>query len=181
MIALKTQKEIEIMREGGRKLAEVMASLILLVKPGVATKELDRAARELILSVGGKLAFEGYDGFPGAICTCVNEEVVHSVPSSRALKEGDIVTLDIGLVWPASAKATAGEQRWFLDMARTVPVGRVDKETSRLLEVTRQSLDTGIAAAKAGHRVGDIAYAVQQTVESSGYGVVRELCGHGIG
>ncbi|MBI2124136.1 MAG: type I methionyl aminopeptidase [Candidatus Wildermuthbacteria bacterium] len=181
MISVKTPKEISVMREGGKRLAEVMASLISLVKPGVATKELDMASQTLILAAGGELAFKGYDGFPGAICTSVNEEVVHAVPSSRLLKEGDIVTLDIGLVWPASAKATAGKQGWFLDMARTVPVGGIDKDAMRLCEVTQQSLEVGIKEARAGARVGDIGNAVQQFVEKNGYNVVRELCGHGIG
>ena len=159
------------MREGGKRLAEVMEQLISLVKPGIATIDIDRAARALILGAGAKIAFEGYDGFPGAICTSVNEEVVHSVPSSRILKEGDVITLDIGLVW----------KKWFLDMARTVPVGRIDKETMRLLKVTKQSLDIGVQEARVGSRVGDIGYAVQQFIESNGYNVVRELCGHGIG
>jgi methionyl aminopeptidase len=171
MTSVKTPKEISVMREGGKRLAEVMASLISLVKPGVATKELDTASQTLILAAGGELAFKGYDGFPGAICTSVNEEVVHAVPSSRLLKEGDIVTLDIGLVWKG----------WFLDMARTVPVGGIDKDAMRLCEVTQQSLEVGIKEARAGARVGDIGNAVQQFVEKNGYNVVRELCGHGIG
>ena len=171
MIFLKTPQEISVMQDGGRKLAAVMAQLIALVKPGVATKELDRAARVLIFNSGAKLAFEGYDGFPGAICTSVNEEVVHAVPSLRALKEGDLVTLDIGLIWKG----------WFLDMARTVPVGKIDRETKHLLEVTQESLEVGIKEARAGARVGDIGSAVQQFVEKNGYNVVRELCGHGIG
>ncbi|MDO8474399.1 MAG: type I methionyl aminopeptidase [bacterium] len=171
MISLKSLQEISVMREGGRKLAQVMAQLISLVRPGIPTRELDRAARALILDSGGELAFEGYDGFPGAICTSINEEVVHSVPSSRVLKEGDIVTLDIGLTW----------QGWFLDMARTVPVGNIDKATMRLCKVTQESLDIGMKKAKAGNKVGGIGYAVQQFVEKNGYNVVRELCGHGIG
>ena len=171
MISLKSPQEISVMREGGRKLAQVMAQLISLVRPGTPTKELDRAARALILDSGGALAFEGYDGFPGAICTSINEEVVHSVPSSRVLKEGDIVTLDIGLLW----------QGWFLDMARTISVGEIDRETMRLCEVTRESLSIGMKKAKVGNKVGDIGYAVQQFVEKNGYNVVRELCGHGIG
>lgn len=171
MISIKTSKEVSIMREGGRKLAEVMAELISRVKPGIVTEDLDRAARALILDSGAKIAFQGYDGFPGAICASVNEEVVHSVPSSRVLKEGDILTLDIGLVW----------KEWFLDMARTVPVGKIDKKTTQLLEVTKQSLGIGIAKAKAGNTIGDIGHAVQKFVEDNGYNVVRELCGHGIG
>ncbi len=171
MISLKTPQEISIMREGGRKLAEVMAQLISRVKPGVATQELDREARALIADSGAAIAFLRYDGFPGAICTSVNEEVVHSVPSPRVLKEGDIVTLDIGLIW----------QGWFLDMARTVPVGKIDEKKEHLLRVTKEALDIGILQAKVGNRVGDIGHAVQQFVEGNGYNVVRELCGHGIG
>ena len=171
MISIKTPQEIEMMREGGRRLAKVMAGLISRVEPGIATEELDRAAKALILDSGAKIAFQGYDGFPGVICTSVNEEVVHSVPSSRVLREGDIVTLDIGLIW----------QGWFLDMARTVPVGNIDEEKARLLRVTKDALEIGILEAKAGNRVGDIGYAVQQFVAGHGYDVVRELCGHGIG
>lgn len=171
MISLKTSQEISVMREGGRKLAEVMGELISRVEPGIATEELDRAAQALILNTGAKIAFQGYDGFPGAICTSVNEEVVHSVPSSRILKEGDILTLDIGLIWKGL----------YLDMARTVPVGSIDREAMRLLQVTRESLGIGIAKAKAGNTVGDIGHVVQQFIEGNGYNVVRELCGHGIG
>lgn len=181
MISIKTPEEISVMAEGGKKLAGVMEQLISLVKPGIATKELDRVAGALILDSGAKIAFQGYDGFPGAICTSVNEEVVHSVPSSRVLQKGDIITLDIGLIWPASPKLQRDEQGWFLDMARTIPVGKIDGKRKRLLSVTQQALEIGTAQAKVGNRVGDISHAIQQFVEAKGYNVVRELCGHGIG
>jgi methionyl aminopeptidase len=171
MISLKTPQEISVMREGGRKLAHVMAKLISQVKPGITTEELDSSARHLILASGAKIAFQGYDGFPGAICTSVNEEVVHSVPSARILQEGDILTLDIGCLW----------QGWFLDMARTVPVGKIDEKKEHLLQVTKEVLEIGILQAKIGNRVGDIGHAVQEFIEGNGYNVVRELCGHGIG
>ena len=171
MISLKTPQEISVMREGGRKLAEIMAQLISRVKPGVATEELDRAARVLIGDSGATIAFQGYDGFPGAICTSVNEEVVHSVPSARILQDGDILTLDIGLIWKGL----------YLDTARTVPVGKIDDTKTHLLEVTKEALDIGTLQVKVGNRVGDIGNAVQKFVEGNGYNVVRELCGHGIG
>lgn len=159
------------MREGGKSLAKVMEELISRVRPGIATEELNRAARALILDSGAKIAFQGFDGFPGVICTSMNEEVVHSAPSVRTLKEGDIITLDIGLIWKG----------WFLDMARTVPVGKIDKKKEQLLRVTSEALEIGMLQAKTGNRVGDIGYAIQQFVEGNGYNVVRELCGHGIG
>jgi methionyl aminopeptidase len=171
MITIKTSREIETMRQGGRVLAEILGKLIKRVKPGITTKELDRAARALILDSGAKIAFQGFDGFPGVMCTSVNEEVVHSVPSSCVLQDGDVITLDIGLIWKGL----------YLDMARTVPVGKIDDKKTRLLEITKEALNIGIQEAKAGNKVGDIGYAVQQFVEDNGYNVVRELCGHGIG
>lgn len=171
MISIKTPQEIEVMRDGGKRLAKIMETLISRVKPGIATEELDKAARALILDSGAKIAFQGYDGFPGAICTSINEEVVHSVPSTRILQDEDIITLDIGLIW----------QGWFLDMARTVPVGKINEKKTHLLQITKEALEIGIRETKVGNKVGDIGYAVCKFVEGNGYNVVRELCGHGIG
>ena len=171
MISIKTPKEIEAMRQGGRMLAGILDKLLKMVRPGIATKELDRAAEALILNSGAQVAFKGYEGFPAALCVSVNEEVVHMAPSERILKEGDIVTLDIGLVW----------QGLFLDMARTVPVGSVAPETARLIRVTKKALHYGLKKTRPGNTVGDIGNTIQRYVESQGYQVVRELCGHGIG
>lgn len=159
------------MRQGGRVLAEILDKLLLMVKPGIATKELDRAASALILNSGAQVAFKGYEGFPAALCVSVNEEVVHAAPSERILKEGDIVTLDIGLVWKGL----------FLDMARTAAVGKIPPETARLIRVTKKALRYGLKKTRPGNTVGDIGNTIQRYVESQGYNVVRELCGHGIG
>ena len=171
MITIKTPQEISLMREGGKILSQILKELIERVKPGVSTKELDRAAGALILAFGAKLAFKGYEGFPGVLCTSVNEEIVHMIPGSRALKEGDMITLDIGLIWKG----------FYLDMARTVGVGNIDFEKQRLIRVTKKALRLGIGKAKIGNTVGDIGNTIQRFVESQGYQVVRELTGHGIG
>ncbi|TSC56347.1 MAG: hypothetical protein Greene071421_199 [Parcubacteria group bacterium Greene0714_21] len=171
MISIKTPKEIETMRQGGRVLAGILDKLLKQVKPGVVTKDLDRAAEALILNSGAKIAFKGYEGFPATLCVSVNEEVVHAAPSERILKEGDIVTLDIGLIWLGL----------YLDMARTVAVGKVSPETARLIRVTKKALHYGLKKTKPGNTVGDIGNTIQRYVESQGYQVVRELCGHGIG
>ena len=171
MISLKTKKDIQKMREGGIILARILDTVASHVKPGVTTRELDVIAKKLILEAGAKTAFLGYQGFPGALCTAVNEEGVHVPPSKRELQDGDILTLDMGLQW----------KEWYLDMARTIPVGKIDTEKQHLRETTKKALEIGIEQARVGNRLGDIGYAVQTYVEKHGYGVVRELCGHGIG
>lgn len=168
---LKTPKEITQMREGGVILSRILGEVILEAKPGVTTKELDSLTKELILKNEAETAFFGYQGFPGVVCTAINEEGVHTPPSSRELEEGDILTLDMGLKWKG----------WYLDMARTIPIGKISKEKSDLITATKNSLDLGIKQAKIGNRLGDIGYAVQTYLEDRNYGVVRELCGHGIG
>lgn len=171
MIAIKDKKDIAEMREGGAILARILAQMAEAAKPGVTTKELDVLTQELILKAGAETAFLGYQGFPGVVCTAINEEGVHTPPGKRALREGDILTLDMGLKWKG----------WYLDMARTIPIGKIDEKKQRLLEVTKKALDLGMKQARAGNRLGDIGSAVQEFVEANGYGVVRELCGHGIG
>lgn len=171
MIKLKTQKEIEVMVEGGKILAGIMKELGEMVKVGIKTSELNRVAETLILKSGGKASFKNYRGYPTAICTSVNEEVVHAVPSERKLKEGDIISLDIGM-----------EYKGFnADMARTFAVGKIPSKTKKLVEVTKEALKIGIREVKIGNTLGDIGFAIQKYVESQGFGVVRELCGHGIG
>ena len=171
MISLKTAKDIVEMREGGQILARILGQVSSRVRPGTTTKELDTLSKELILEAGAETAFLGYQGFPGVVCTAVNEEGVHVPPSKRKLQEGDILTLDMGLKWKG----------WYLDMARTLPVGETTEEKQRLIMVTKKALDLGVAEAIAGNQLGDIGHAIQEFVESNGYNVVRELCGHGIG
>lgn len=168
---IKTPRELVLMREGGKMLATVMQELEKEVRPGVATNFLDEQAELKIRKAGAIPAFQGYEGFPKTLCASVNEEIVHVIPSKRILKEGDIITLDLGLIWEGR----------YLDMARTVPVGRISKTATDLIEATQKSLNLGIEQARPGNALGDIAYAVQRYVEGKGYGVVRELCGHGIG
>ena len=172
MISIKTPAEIKIMREAGRMLSRVMEEVGKKVKPGVTTNYLDKAAEGLILKYGAKPNFKGYQGFPATLCTCINEELVHCVPSTkRKLKEGDIVTLDGGLIFKGFNS----------DMAVTIPVGKVSPEAQRLVRVTKKALKRGIKKVRPGNTFGDIGNTIQRYVEGQGYGVVRDLCGHGIG
>jgi methionyl aminopeptidase len=173
LIQLKSEREIETMAAGGKILARTHAHLRTQVRPGLSTGQLDKIAEEFIRShEGATPAFKGLYGFPGAICISVNEEIVHGIPSPRRLlAEGDIVKLDVGVLY----------QGLFTDAAITVPVGTVDPTTQRLLDVTERSLDAGIAQAVPGNYVGDIGHAIQQVVERAGFSVVRELVGHGVG
>jgi methionyl aminopeptidase len=173
MIQLKSAREIDLMAEGGRILAATIEELRKAVRPGISTGELDRVADEFIRSHDGAIpAFKGLYGFTGSICASINHEIVHGIPSpKRVLRDGDIVSLDVGV----------GYKGYFTDSAVTVAVGTVDAQTARLLEVTRKSLDAGIAAAQLGNHIGDIGAAVQSVVEAAGFTVVRDLVGHGIG
>ena len=173
VIQLKSSREIELMAEGGRILAAVVQRLRDAVRPGVSTLELDAVAEAFIRShAGATPAFKGLYGFTGSICASINQEIVHGIPSrKRVLVEGDIISIDVGVAY----------RGYFTDSATTVPVGVVDAETSRLLEVTERSLAAGIAAAVPGNHLGDIGAAVQQVVEGAGFSVVRDLVGHGIG
>jgi methionyl aminopeptidase len=171
MISIKKPEEIEIMLEGGRILAKIMKELERKIKPGVTTKELDRLAESLILKYGGKCSFKGYENFPACLCTSINEEIVHVPPSERTLKEGDIISLDLGIFYKG----------FHSDMAITVPVGKIDPEVARLIRVTKKALKRGIKKARIGNTLGDIGNTIQRYVESQGFNVVRDLCGHGIG
>ena len=185
MITLKTQKEIDILRTGSKKLAQILDTVSKRVVPGVSAAELDALAEKLILDVGGKPSFKGYDGFPATLCVSVNEAVVHGVPhKSLILKQGDIVGLDIGMQWPVYNKVSAGRpasQAMYSDMARTIGVGKISKESQRLIEVTKKSFYKAVKIIKPGATTGDIGYAIQRYVEAHGYGVVRSLSGHGVG
>ena len=171
MITIKTQEEIAIMAQAGKILAKVMKELEKMVKPGIATLELDRAAEALILSKGAKPGFKGYNGFPYSLCASVNENVVHGYPSNYVLKDGDIIGLDLGVFY----------KNFYTDMAITVPVGGVSFEAKRLINVTKKALRLGIKRVKPGNTVGDIGNTIQRFVEYQGFAVVRDLCGHGIG
>ncbi|QIA28031.1 type I methionyl aminopeptidase [Thermaerobacter sp. PB12/4term] len=172
MIELKSEREIRYMREAGRVVAAVLRELAAALRPGITTAELDRLAERLIREAGAEPAFKGYQGFPASICTSINDEVVHGIPSPhRVIREGDLVSIDVG----------ARYHGYYGDSAATFAVGEVSPEARRLLEVTRESLARGIAAARAGNRLGDIGYAVQEYVEAAGFSVVRDYAGHGIG
>lgn len=171
MISLKTPKEIQIMREGGAILAAILKEVGSVVQPGISTQYLNKVAQALLDKFKVKPAFLGYEGFPAVLCTCVNQEIVHSVPSKYILKEGDILSLDLGVKYKG----------FFTDMAITLPVGKIDFEKARLLKVTKKALKLGIKKAKEGNTVGDIGNTIQRYVESQNFNVVRELCGHGIG
>jgi methionyl aminopeptidase len=173
VIQLKSTREIDLMAEGGRILAATVQHVRDAVRPGITTLELDAVAEAFIRShPGATPAFKGLYGFTGSICASINQEIVHGIPSrKRVLVEGDIISVDVGVAY----------RGYFTDSATTVPVGTVDAETARLLEVTERSLAAGIAAAIPGNHLGDIGAAVQQVVEGAGFSVVRDLVGHGIG
>jgi len=171
MITIKTPQEIEIMAQAGRILAGIIRELKNKVEPGITTKELDNLAEKLISNAGAKPAFKGYRGFPAALCASINEQIVHGVPSGRKLIEGDILSLDLGIIY----------NDFYSDMAATVPVGAIDPEVGRLIKATKKSLKRAIGRVKQGKTIGDIAQAVQSYAEGQGFQVVRELCGHGIG
>lgn len=173
MIQIKSAREIEIMARGGEILAATVRLLEQSVRPGMTTVDLDKIADDFIRSHSGATpAFKGLYNFPASICTSINQEIVHGIPSKkRLLEEGDIVSIDIGVQL----------EGYYTDSATTVPVGKVDSESKRLLDVTRNALSAGIAAATAENHIGDIGAAVQEVVEAAGFSVVRDLVGHGIG
>ena len=172
MIVCKSPREIEQMRRANALVADVLAELADMVAPGVTTADLDATAERLVRAAGAEPAFKGYRGYPATLCASVNEEVVHGIPSSnRALAEGDIISLDMGVKLDG----------FYGDSAVTVAVGHVSEEVQRLLRVTREALQKGIAQVRLGGRVSDIGHAIQEHVEAAGFSVVREFVGHGIG
>jgi methionyl aminopeptidase len=171
MIILKSRQEIEKMRKSNAIVAAILEELAKKIRPGVRTLELDRFSEELALKKGARPAFKGYRGYPYSLCASVNSEVVHGMPSERELKEGDIISLDFGIL----------NDGYYGDAAVTVPVGAISPEARRLLTVTEEALYRGIAAIRAGNRIGDISAAIQGHVEAAGFSVVRDLVGHGIG
>ncbi len=171
MIPIKSEKEIQIMAENGKILASIMKELKKRVEPGISTQELNRVAETLILNYKAKPSFKGYEGFPATLCTSINKEIVHGVPSKRKLKNGDILSLDLGMK----------RKGFHVDMAITLPVGEVDPEVKRLVRITKKVLKIGIKKAKICNTINDIGNTIQRYVESQGFNVVRDLCGHGIG
>lgn len=171
MITIKSEQEIAKMRRAGEVVADLFEILEKEIKPGVSTAHIDKIAYEYITANGCIPSFKNYNGYPASICASVNDEVVHGIPGSRVLKEGDIISIDLGACY----------QGYHADAARTYPVGEISPEAQRLIDVTRQSFFEGMKQAKAGNRIGDISAAIQEFVEANGYSVVEALVGHGIG
>jgi len=172
MVHIKSQREIELMRQAGKLVAKVLMTIVEAAKPGVKLEELDRLAEDLTLSYGAKPAFKGYIGYKHSLCTSVNEQVVHGIPSGRILVDGDIVGFDFGLVING----------FYGDSAVTIPIGtNISQRARKLMQITKDSLYAGIDASRAGNTLKDVARAIESTVTPHGYGVVREFVGHGIG
>ena len=171
-VTIKSPREKELMREAGKILAQVHNELGKIIKPGISTYEIDKEGERLIRSFGCEPSFLNYQGYPASICVSVNEEVVHGIPSrTRIIKDGDIVSLDAGVIWKG----------YHSDAARTHAVGNIDDAAKRLIKVTEQSFFEGIKFAREGYRVSDIGAAVQAYVEANGFSVVRDYVGHGVG
>ena len=171
MIIIKSQKEIEIMREAGKIVAETHEILRSAITPGISTLELDKIAEENIRKYNAIPSFKGYGGFPGTICASINEQVVHGIPGNQIVKEGDIISIDIGAYYKG----------YHADAAKTHGVGIISEENRKLIEVTKESFYEGIKFAKLGYRLSDISHAIQAHVEKYGFSVVRDLVGHGVG
>jgi methionyl aminopeptidase len=171
VINIKSDMEIQYMRDAGKVVSGVLALIEQVVKPGITTEDLDKLAEDFIVKQGAKPSFKGYCGFPASICTSVNNEVVHGIPTNRSLLEGDIISIDCGAVLNG----------YHGDAARTFPVGKVSDEAARLIEVTKNSFFKGFEKAVIGNRLSDISAAIQCYAEEHGYSVVRDFVGHGIG
>jgi len=171
MIVVKTKPEVELMRRAGDLVARTLDLVEESARPGITTAELDRIAEDFIRSHGATPAFKGYMDYPATLCISINDEVVHGIPGKRALQEGQIVSVDVGVCI----------EGWYGDAARTVCIGEVSGDAKKLLAATQEALARGIAQARAGNKLGDISAAVQTFAEESGYSVVRDLVGHGIG
>lgn len=171
MISLKSKRELAIMKHAGIIVAEVLDEIHKIIKPGVQTKELDKFCERIIRKRGGRPAFKNYRGFPANICTSVNEVIVHGIPGARILKEGDIISVDVGVEL----------EGYFSDGALTYPVGKIDRDSKKLIDATREALAAAIENAVAGKRISDISCAIQDYVEKNGFNVIRSFVGHGIG
>jgi len=171
MVSLKSQQDIEGLRKAGRKAAKILSELSKLVQPGISTADMNALAEKLIEKQMSRPAFKGYRGYPAVLCTSVNEEVVHGIPSRRRLAEGDILSLDLGIIFNG----------YYGDVAVTLPVGKISEEDEKLIRVTREALDRAIEKSGPGSRIGDISSAIQEHAEAAGFSVVRKFVGHGIG
>jgi len=171
MIVCRSRSEIEKLRRSGHLVRQLLEETRRQARPGVSTLDLERFVEKRLKEVGAKPAFKGYRGYPCCLCASVNEEIIHSIPSGRRLKEGDIVSLDLGVIL----------EGYYGDSALTAAIGEISEPLKRLMRVTQECLDLGIRQARAGNRVGDISWAVQQHAEENGYSVVREFVGHGVG
>lgn len=172
MIIIKSQQEIEIMREPGKVTGKILRELEDFIKPGISTMDIDKFVEDTIRAHGMIPAFKGYGGFPGSACVSVNEEVVHGIPSQkRILREGDIVSVDIGCIYKG----------YNSDAARTYGVGKISEEAQRLIDAARESFFEGLKFCKVGYRLSDVSHAIQKRVEEDGFGVIRDFVGHGIG
>ncbi len=171
MIAIRTEEEVVHLKKAGKIVASVLKMIAKIIKPGITTLQIEDAALQIIADNNSVSAFKDYEGYPASICTSINEEIVHCIPSRRALKDGDIVSVDVGVKY----------EGYFSDAAITCLVGRVDRKVTRLVKVTYKALTLAISKAKPGNRVSDISFAVEQVATNHGFSVVREFVGHGIG
>jgi len=172
VIIIKSDQEIEIMRQSGKVAASILQDLYGMIRPGISTKDIDDFVEEVIRKHNMTPSFKGYNGFPAAACVSINEEVIHGIPSrKRLLREGDIVSVDVGCT----------HMGYITDAARTYAVGQIDAEAARLIRVAEESFFDGLAFCRIGHRLSDISHAIQRTVEGAGFGVVRDFVGHGVG
>jgi methionyl aminopeptidase len=171
MIPIKSEKDLEMLRKSGKILAKVMKRIQESLRPGVTTAEIDRLAEELVHSENALSAFKGYKGFPAAICTSINEEIVHGIPGDRKIQEGDIVSIDLGINY----------EGYFADAAVTLAVGKISAAKKKLIKVAKKALSEGIKEARSGNHLSDISSRIQNLVERNGFSVVRQFVGHGIG
>jgi methionyl aminopeptidase len=188
MVSIKTPKEIEIMRQGGEILASVLNALAKETKPGVTTEWLNELAEDLILEKGALPAFKGYQGFPSALCVSINEQIVHGLPSERKIEEGDVVGLDLGVLFPPEhcggcpfSGGCAGEPGLYTDAAISIGAGKISAESKKLIEATKGALDAAIDLVKPGRKLSEISAAIQKYAQDRGFNVIRELVGHGVG
>lgn len=172
MIIIKSKDEIDLMRESGKVTGYVLRTLADIIKPGISTMDINNYVEKIITGYNMTPTFKGYGGFPGAACVSINEEIVHGIPSKdRMLKEGDIVSVDVGSTW----------KHYVSDAARTYPVGEISEDAMKLIKATEESFFKGIEFAKVGYRLSDISHAVQKHAEGAGFGVIRDYVGHGVG
>jgi methionyl aminopeptidase len=171
MIIYKSAAELETMRQGGRLVSKILTELVPLVRPGIRTRDLDLYAEKRTRELGAVPAFKGYRGYPASVCVSVNEEIIHGIPSGRLLQEGDIVSLDFGVLY----------EDFYSDSAITVPVGRVSEAALKLIEAARTAFYKGFEQVREGRRLSDVSAAVQRSVEGEGFSVIRQFVGHGIG